>query len=131
MGRRPGLSDYLRSPAAAKYRAGTPKGFCERLVAADVRTLDGLLRWTRERYPDDYKRYHFLSDGTGREIMPAFVGRLPEMERHVTEHPLVTEIRRRDHRRRLRARPAVADFSELVSKKDEPARSTRPPIASG
>jgi hypothetical protein len=45
-----------------------PAEVLSRLLSADIKSRTALLKWARERYPEDYKRYHFLSDLTGREI---------------------------------------------------------------
>jgi hypothetical protein len=31
--------------------------------------LSALLRWTRERYPNEYRSYSIIAGGTGRECM--------------------------------------------------------------
>jgi hypothetical protein len=38
-----------------------------RLVAADIRSRDGLLKWLRARYPKMYRSYSLFSDGNGRQ----------------------------------------------------------------
>lgn len=62
------LSDFLRSPAFRTSGWKMPPEILSRLLAANIKSRMALLRWARERYPEDYKRYHFLSDLTGREL---------------------------------------------------------------
>jgi hypothetical protein len=63
------FSDYLCSSAFHSSGASFPPEMYKRLVAANIKSETALLRWARERYPTEYKRYHFLSSGTGRELM--------------------------------------------------------------
>ncbi len=48
-----------------------PENFVECLVRADIRGLAGLLKWTRERYPDFYyqQRDYYGGGSTGRIIL--------------------------------------------------------------
>ena len=60
------FSTFLRTTEGRRW--GSTMMY-ERLLAADIRSLPALLRWTRERYPEMYKNYHFMADCTGREAM--------------------------------------------------------------
>lgn len=44
-----------------------PKDFLQRLARADIRSLPGLLRWARERYPDFF--YQTQDGGSGKTIL--------------------------------------------------------------
>ena len=59
------FSTFLRT---TEGRWGSPEMY-ERLLAADICSLPALLRWTRERYPEMYKNFHFMSECTGREAI--------------------------------------------------------------
>jgi hypothetical protein len=63
------LSDFLRSPAFRNSGWKIPAEMLSRLLCADIKSRMALLRWARERYPTEYKRYHFLSGLNGREVM--------------------------------------------------------------
>ena len=60
------FSSFLRTTEGRRWCPNDE--FCQRLAAANIASLTALLRWARERYPREYKSYHFLSDGNGREI---------------------------------------------------------------
>lgn len=39
----------------------------DRLIAANPKSLAVLCRWVRERYPETWKRYSIIGDGTGKD----------------------------------------------------------------
>ena len=64
------FTDFMRTDTS-RHWCPNDQSFYNRLLAADIKSLDGLLRWTRERYPLHYKATSILDrDGcTGRGAM--------------------------------------------------------------
>jgi hypothetical protein len=60
------FNDFLRTEAGWRW---CPREVHPRLIAAHIKSLAALERWTRERYPREYKSYSLFHDGTGCDVM--------------------------------------------------------------
>jgi hypothetical protein len=58
------FSDFLHSHAC-RWQFGDEVR--ARMAAADLKSLPALLKWARERYPDQYRDYHYWNECTGAE----------------------------------------------------------------
>jgi hypothetical protein len=67
------FSAYLASAACRRDWVGGPygnrnEGLFGRMIRADIKSLPQLLRWARERYPEEYRQYHYWNECTGRDM---------------------------------------------------------------
>lgn len=64
---------FCRSPDGFVKRVPWSGDFAQEILARlhtnNIKSLNGLYSWCRQRYPDFYKEYRFLSDGSGKEKM--------------------------------------------------------------
>jgi hypothetical protein len=60
------FNQFLLLPSVQRR---VPEEMRKRLLAANVGSLPQLLKFVRERWPDFYRRYHLLQEGSGREAM--------------------------------------------------------------
>jgi hypothetical protein len=74
--RSPNLSfrAYLLSAACRRDWGSGPSHYAEsngnlfgRMLRSDIETLPQLLKWARERYPEQYRNYDFWNECSGRE----------------------------------------------------------------
>ena len=62
------FSKFLRTAAVRKCFSEAPNMY-SRMLDADIKSLSALLRWTRERYPTQYRLHSMILGARGTSLV--------------------------------------------------------------